>query len=185
MKLIILDRDGVLNQDSDAYVKSVDEWIPIPGSAEAVGKLCKAGYTVAIATNQSGLARGYFAEADLAAMHDKMVALAAEHGGEFAHIAYCPHGPDDHCDCRKPLPGLIHQIEQALDVSAKAAWMIGDSIRDLEAGAAAGCQTALVRTGKGAKSEHKLTSHELLSKAPVFDDLQSFVANLLARSDAQ
>ena len=185
MKLIILDRDGVLNQDSDAYVKSVDEWIPIPGSAEAVGKLCKAGYTVAIATNQSGLARGYFAEADLAAMHDKMVALAAEHGGEFAHIAYCPHGPDDHCDCRKPLPGLIHQIEQALDVSAKAAWMIGDSIRDLEAGAAAGCQTALVRTGKGEKSEYKLTSHDSLSEAPVFDDLQSFVATLLARSDAQ
>jgi D-glycero-D-manno-heptose 1,7-bisphosphate phosphatase len=182
MKLIILDRDGVLNQDSDAYVKSVDEWIPIPGSAEAVGKLCKAGYTVAVATNQSGLARGYFTEADLTAMHDKMTALAAEHDGQFAHIAYCPHGPDDHCDCRKPLPGLIHQIEQALDTSADGAWMIGDSIRDLEAGAAAGCQTALVRTGKGEKSEHKLTSHGSLSQAPVFNDLADFVDWLVAKN---
>ena len=111
MQLIILDRDGVLNQDSDAYVKSVDEWLPIPGSAEAVGKLCKADFTVAVATNQSGLARGYFSQTDLDAMHDKMTGLAAAEGGEFAHIAFCPHGPDDGCDCRKPLPGLIHQIE--------------------------------------------------------------------------
>jgi len=182
MKLIILDRDGVLNEDSDAYVKSVDEWIPLPGSAEAVGKLCKAGYTVAVATNQSGLARGYFTQADLDAMHAKMTALAAEQGGEFAHIAYCPHGPDDHCDCRKPLPGLIHQVENALGVTAEGAWMIGDSIRDLEAGAAAGTQVALMRTGKGEKSEHKLTSHVSLSKAPVFDDLAAFVEWLIADS---
>ncbi|TNC93028.1 D-glycero-beta-D-manno-heptose 1,7-bisphosphate 7-phosphatase [Thalassolituus sp.] len=181
MKLIILDRDGVLNEDSDAYVKSVDEWIPLAGSAEAVGKLCSAGYTVAVATNQSGLARGYFAQQDLDAMHAKMTTLAAEHGGVFAHIAYCPHGPDDHCDCRKPLPGLIHQIERALGVSAEGAWMIGDSIRDLEAGAAAGTQVALVRTGKGEISEHKLTSHATLSEAPVFDDLSAFVEWLLSR----
>ena len=180
MKLIILDRDGVLNQDSDAYVKSVDEWIPLPGSAEAVGRLCDSGYTVAVATNQSGLARGYFSQADLDAMHDKMIKLAAAEGGEFAHIAFCPHNPDDHCDCRKPLPGLIHQIEDALKVSAKGAWMIGDSIRDLEAGAAAGCKTALVRTGKGEKSEHKLTAHPTLAEAPVFDDLSAFVDWLLA-----
>jgi len=182
MKLIILDRDGVLNQDSDAYVKSVDEWIPLPGSVEAVGKLCKAGYTVAVATNQSGLARGYFSQADLDAMHAKMTALAAAQDGEFAHIAYCPHGPDDHCDCRKPLPGLIHQIEKALNVTAEGAWMIGDSIRDLEAGAAAGTKVALVRTGKGEKSEHKLTSHGSLSEAPVFDDLAAFADWLIADS---
>ncbi|WP_286719528.1 HAD-IIIA family hydrolase, partial [Thalassolituus sp. UBA2009] len=117
MKLIILDRDGVLNEDSDDFVKSVDEWLPITGSAEAVGRLCNAGYTIAVATNQSGLARGHFSLADLEAMHAKMNALAAEHNGRFAHIAFCPHGPDDHCDCRKPLPGLIHQIEKALDTS--------------------------------------------------------------------
>ncbi|MDQ4425537.1 D-glycero-beta-D-manno-heptose 1,7-bisphosphate 7-phosphatase [Thalassolituus sp.] len=180
MKLIILDRDGVLNQDSDAYIKSVDEWIPLPGSAEAVGRLCDSGYTVAVATNQSGLARGYFSQADLDAMHDKMIKLAAAEGGEFAHIAFCPHGPDDHCDCRKPLPGLIHQIEDALKVSAEGAWIVGDSIRDLEAGAAAGCNTALVRTGKGEKSEHKLTSHPSLAQAPVFDDLATFVNWLIA-----
>ena len=178
-KLIILDRDGVLNEDSDAYVKSVDEWIPLPGSAAAVGQLCKAGFQVAIATNQSGLARGYFQPSDLAAMHAKMTALAAAEGGEFAHIAFCPHGPDDHCDCRKPLPGLIHQIEQALDTSAEGAWMIGDSIRDLEAGAAAGCKVALVRTGKGAKSEPRLAAHEQLFEAPVFDDLAAFTRFLL------
>ena len=180
MKLIILDRDGVLNQDSDAYIKSVDEWIPLPGSAEAVGRLCDSGYTVAVATNQSGLARGYFSQADLDAMHDKMIKLAAAEGGEFAHIAFCPHGPDDHCDCRKPLPGLIHQIEDALKVSAEGAWIVGDSIRDLEAGAAAGCNTALVRTGKGEKSEHKLTSHPSLAQAPVFEDLATFVNWLIA-----
>lgn len=183
MKLVILDRDGVLNQDSDAYVKSVDEWIAIPGSAEAVGKLCASGYTVAVATNQSGLARGYFTPADLDAMHEKMITLVAQHDGKFAHIAFCPHGPDDHCDCRKPLPGLIHQIETALDVSAEGAWMVGDSIRDLEAGVQAGCKPVLVRTGKGEKSEHKLTleasTYNDLKDAPVFDNLSAFVDQLV------
>lgn len=174
MKLIILDRDGVLNEDSDDYIKSVDEWIPLPGSAAAVGRLCKAGYTIAVATNQSGVARGYFSLETLQAMHEKMAALAAEHGGQFAHIAFCPHGPDDDCDCRKPLPGLIHQIEQALNVSADGCWMVGDSIRDLEAGVAAGCKPALVRTGKGAKSEAKLAATPGLESAPVFDDLSAF-----------
>ncbi len=179
MKLIILDRDGVLNEDSDDYVKSVDEWLPIPGSAEAVGRLCDAGYTIAVATNQSGLARGYFSLADLQAMHSKMISLAAEHNGRFAHIAFCPHGPDDHCDCRKPLPGLIHQIEQALDISAAGCWMVGDSIRDLEAGVAAGCRPALVRTGKGEKSIAKLAAAGL-SDAPVFDNLEAFADFVLA-----
>ncbi|MGB1090862.1 MAG: D-glycero-beta-D-manno-heptose 1,7-bisphosphate 7-phosphatase, partial [Oceanobacter sp.] len=165
MPLIILDRDGVLNQDSDAYVKSVDEWVPIPGSTEAIGQLCKAGYQVAVATNQSGLARGYFTQADLDEMHEKMSRLAAEQGGEFSHIAWCPHGPDDGCDCRKPLPGLIRQIEQASGLSAEGCYMVGDSIRDLEAGVAAGCIPVLVRTGKGAKSEVKLASHKQLANA--------------------
>lgn len=178
MKLIILDRDGVLNQDSDAYVKSVDEWIPIPGSMEAVGKLCQAGYTIAVATNQSGLARGYFAVSDLDAMHRKMERLAAAHGGHFAYIAYCPHGPDDSCECRKPLPGLIHEIEEKLSVSAKDAWMIGDSIRDLQAGIEAGCKPILLRTGKGSASERKLTGTDLVG-TPVYDDLNSFAKAIL------
>ncbi|MDF1763932.1 MAG: D-glycero-beta-D-manno-heptose 1,7-bisphosphate 7-phosphatase, partial [Oleibacter sp.] len=166
MKLIILDRDGVLNEDSDDYVKSVDEWLPIIGSAQAVGRLCAAGYTVTVATNQSGLGRGFFSQNDLDAMHAKMIRLANAEGGQFAHIAYCPHSPDDHCDCRKPLPGLIDQIRQALNVSSEdlsRAYMVGDSIRDLEAGVAAGCQPVLVRTGKGQQSEAKLPSHERLA----------------------
>lgn len=182
MQLIILDRDGVLNQDSDDYVKSADEWIPIPGSAEAVGRLCQAGYTIAVATNQSGLARGYFTQADLNAMHDKMTRLTAEYGGKFSCIAYCPHGPDDACDCRKPLPGLIHRIEEQLGVSARGCWIVGDSIRDLEAGVAAGCRPALVRTGKGAGSEAKLASVPTLKETPVFDDLAAFADRLLIQN---
>lgn len=178
MKLIILDRDGVLNQDSDDYVKSVDEWLPLPGSMEAVGRLCQAGFTLAVATNQSGLARGYFGLPELNAMHAKMEQLAAGFGGYFSHIAYCPHGPNDHCNCRKPLPGLIHEIEQQLNTSAQGAWIVGDSIRDLEAGLAAGCKPVLVRTGKGQKSEAKLAT-TALAATPVFDDLASFADALL------
>lgn len=176
-KLIILDRDGVINEDSDAYVKSVDEWLPISGSAEAVARLCKAGYQVAVATNQSGLARGYFSLDDLNAMHEKMSTLVKAHGGEFAHIAYCPHGPNDQCDCRKPLPGLIHQIEQALNLSAKGCYMVGDSLRDLQAGQAAGMNAALVLTGKGQKTQEK---GEGLDKAEVFANLAEFVEKLLS-----
>lgn len=179
MSLIILDRDGVLNQDSDAYVKSAAEWIAIPGSAKAVGRLCQAGYQVAVATNQSGLARGYFHQDDLDAMHSKMNALIEAEGGHLAHIAWCPHGPGDQCDCRKPLPGLIHQIEQALGVSAQGAVMVGDSIRDLEAGTAAGCTPILVRTGKGRASENKLATHPTLAHTAVFDDLSSWVDQFL------
>lgn len=180
MPLIILDRDGVLNEDSDAYVKSESEWIPIGGSAQAVAKLNKAGYQVAVATNQSGLARGYFSQSDLDAMHAKMISVAQQEGGVFAHVAWCPHGPDDQCDCRKPLPGLIHQIEEALNQSAKGSYMVGDSIRDLEAGVAAGCVPILVRTGKGQASETKLASHPQLSSTQIYDDLASFVADLLS-----
>lgn len=177
-KLVILDRDGVINQDSDDYVKSVDEWLPIPGSARAIARLCEAGYQVAVATNQSGLARGYFSLDDLNAMHEKMTALVEAEGGSFAHIAYCPHGPGDHCDCRKPLPGLIHQIEQALNVSAKGCYMVGDSLRDLQAGQAAGMKAALVLTGKGEKTKAK---GEGLDSVEEFADLSAFVDWYLAQ----
>lgn len=178
-KLVILDRDGVINQDSDAYVKSLEEWIPITNSAAAIARLSKAGYQVAIATNQSGLARGYFSQQDLDAMHQRMQQLVEAEGGKIDHIAWCPHGPDDACGCRKPLPGLIHQIEAALAVSAKGAWLVGDSIRDLEAGIAAGCQPVLVRTGKGSSSEAKLVGRQLLAATPVYDDLSAWVDELL------
>ena len=178
-KLIILDRDGVINEDSDAYVKSVDEWVPIPGSCEAIADLYKAGYTIAIATNQSGLARGYFTQSDLDAMHNKMVDLVEAAGGKIATIKYCPHGPDDHCDCRKPLPGMVNQIEQELNTSAKGAWFVGDSLRDLQAGLPNGCKPALVMTGKGEQTLLKMLEADIdddIQSAPVYRNLAHFSA---------
>lgn len=147
--LVILDRDGVINVDSEDYVRSPDEWIPIPGSLDGIARLCAAGARVTVATNQSGIARGLFGLDALAAMHEKLCEGVAALGGRIETIAFCPHGPDDGCDCRKPRPGLIHQIEARLGVSAAGAFLVGDSRRDLEAGLAAGCRPALVLTGKG------------------------------------
>jgi len=181
--LIILDRDGVINQDSDNYIRSADEWIPIPGSIEAIAALSKAGYSIAIATNQSGLARGYFDNQILEAMHHKLVTLVNAAGGQIAHIAYCPHGPADDCDCRKPKPGLMHQISNALSIPLTTdVVVIGDSIRDLEAGIKAGCTVVLVKTGKGQKSLVKLKDPEYspLKNIAVYNNLADFVNNLLA-----
>ena len=176
-KLIVLDRDGVINYDSDDYIKTVDEWIPLPGSMEAIGKLTQAGYKIAVATNQSGISRGYFSVETLNKMHDKMIKLTAEYGGKFDFIAYCPHGPNDECDCRKPLPGLIHQIESALNVSAKDCYMVGDSLRDLEAGVAAGMIPVLVKTGKG---ERTIEKGFKLENVMIKQDLLELVENLIS-----
>ena len=181
-KLIILDRDGVINQDSDEYVKSLEEWIPIEGSCEAIAALSKAGYTIAIATNQSGLARGYFSIDDLEAMHGRLNSLVEEAGGKIATIKYCPHGPDDGCDCRKPLPGLVDQIEQELGISAAGAFFIGDSLRDLQAGLPKGCKPVLVMTGKGEKTLLKMLTTEVeaeIKQAPVYTDLAHFARRTL------
>lgn len=175
--LVILDRDGVINYDSDEYVKTIDEWIPLPGSIEALGRLTKAGYKIAIATNQSGIARQYFSIATLHNMHKKMIDLATEVGAKIDYIAFCPHGPDDQCDCRKPLPGLIHQIEAALNVKATNCYMVGDSLRDLQAGQTAGLKAALVLTGKGQRT---LEKNQGLEQVEVFKDLSDFVDTLLS-----
>ncbi|WP_185265838.1 D-glycero-beta-D-manno-heptose 1,7-bisphosphate 7-phosphatase [Halopseudomonas xiamenensis] len=175
MKLIILDRDGVINEDSDAFVKSVEEWIPLPGSIEAIARLSRAGWTVAVATNQSGLARGYFTEQTLEAMHQRLRELVAEQGGRVDLIRHCPHGPDDGCDCRKPLSGLFRQIAEHYDVSLAGVPTVGDSLRDLQAGAAMGCQPYLVRTGKGLVTE----SRPLPAGTLVFDDLAAVASHLL------
>lgn len=155
--IIVLDRDGVINQDSDAYVKSVAEWIPLAGSIKAIAALSKAGFQVFVATNQSGIARGYYDEAELAAMHDKMLELVHAEGGEIQGIEYCPHGPDDNCHCRKPKSGMIEAIEAKLgtDFTQQPAIMVGDSLRDLEAGRARGCAPVLVLTGKGRDTQYK------------------------------
>ncbi|WP_280552604.1 D-glycero-beta-D-manno-heptose 1,7-bisphosphate 7-phosphatase [Halomonas sp. 25-S5] len=181
-RLVILDRDGVINQDSDEYVKSLEEWIPYPAAIEAIARLSRAGWTVAVATNQSGIARGYYDVEMLEAIHDRLRELVREAGGEIAHIAHCPHGPDDGCGCRKPLPGLLEEVREALSMEdLSGSWMVGDSLRDLQAGEPLGCRPVLVRTGKGRRTEEK---GEGLDGAMVFDDLAAFVDWLLARGDS-
>lgn len=177
-KLVILDRDGVINRDSDAYIKSLAEWHPYPSAIRAIARLSQAGYTVAVATNQSGISRGYYTLATLESMHMRLRQLVNEAGGTIAHIAFCPHGPDDRCECRKPKPGLLHQIRDALGLDTlQGSWMVGDSLRDLQAGAAMGCHPILVRTGKGAKTEAQ--GHEL-DNVVIHADLEAFTDWLLS-----
>ena len=183
-KLVILDRDGVINEDSDHYIRSVDEWLPIQGSIEAIARLTKAGYKVVVATNQSGLARGYFTLSDLSAMHDKLSTLVKEQGGDISGIYYCPHGPDDNCQCRKPKTGLIDQVFSDFDANPQDTWLVGDSLRDLQAGQNSGCKVALVLTGKGKKTQTKLIEHPeehiRFRDVPVYNHLTCFVEKLLA-----
>ncbi len=150
--LAILDRDGVINQDSAAFVKSPDEWIALPGSLEAIARLSQAGWKVVIATNQSGLARGLFTMQSLQAMHQKMRVELAKLGGHVDSIFICPHGPDDGCGCRKPLPGLFQSILHRYKVSPQQCRAVGDSLRDIQAANAVGCPSWLVRTGNGEKA---------------------------------
>lgn len=175
MKLIILDRDGVINHDSDAYIKSLEEWIPIPGSVEAIAALSKAGWTVAVATNQSGIARGYYPLSVLESMHARLRELVAEQGGEVGLIVQCPHGPDEGCECRKPKPGMLRQIGEHYGVPLSGIWFVGDSASDLETARAVDCQPVLVKTGKGERTLAK----GLPAGTLVFDDLAAVAAQLL------
>ncbi|MBN2991421.1 D-glycero-beta-D-manno-heptose 1,7-bisphosphate 7-phosphatase [Pseudomonas cedrina subsp. fulgida] len=175
LKLLILDRDGVINCDSDAYIKSVAEWIPLPGSIEAIAQLSKAGWTVAIATNQSGIARGYYDIATLDAMHARLRTLVAEQGGEVGLVVYCPHGPDEGCDCRKPKPGMLKTIAKHYKVPLAGIWFVGDSLGDLEAANAVDSQPVLVKTGKGEKTQVK----NLPVGTLIFDDLAAVAAELI------
>ena len=180
MNLIILDRDGVINEDSDDYIKSVDEWQPVPGSIEAIARLTQAGFTIAVATNQSGIGRGYFTIETLTAMHNKMLNLVQKAGGAIACIRYCPHTPDDNCQCRKPLPGLVHQIEQELSVSASGAWFVGDTAKDIEVARHAGCQPVLVKTGKGLRTLASFNKKGTVAQdVRVFENLRSFADFLI------
>ncbi|WP_286875231.1 D-glycero-beta-D-manno-heptose 1,7-bisphosphate 7-phosphatase, partial [Spongiibacter sp.] len=176
-KLVILDRDGVINEDSDAYIKTPEEWRPLPGSAAAIARLNHAGYRVVVATNQSGLARGYFDQAGLDAIHRTMAAHLEGAGARLSGVFFCPHGPDDGCACRKPLPGLIDQIVAEYgDVTGVP--MVGDSLRDLEAGVARGCRPVLVLTGKGRRTLDKGLP-ETLGPVDVYDSLAGFVDQFL------
>jgi len=177
-RLVILDRDGVINRDSKDFVKSADEWLPLPGSIDAIAALSAAGYKIAIASNQSGLARGLFDEQALESMHAKLRALVEDAGGHVEHIVVCPHGPNDGCDCRKPEPGLYRQIAEHFDTRLDGVPIVGDSLRDLEAAVAAGAKPILVRTGNGVNTETRLQGK--LEAVPVFDDLAAFARSLVA-----
>ena len=184
MKLVILDRDGTINADSDEFVKSPQEWEPLPGALEAIARLNHAGWHVAIASNQSGLGRGLFDVASLNAMHTKMHKLLAAHGGRVDAIFYCPHTPEDGCSCRKPLPGLFEQIADRFGVELKGTPVVGDGLRDLQAGIAAGCEPHLVHTGKGAEFKGKPLPDTFPPNTQVHEDLGAFADWLIARHAA-
>jgi D-glycero-D-manno-heptose 1,7-bisphosphate phosphatase len=186
-RLIILDRDGVINEDSDQFIKSPEEWVAIPGSLEAIARLCKAEFRVVVITNQSGIARGLLNLNTLNRIHQKMLDQLHGFGGEISAIFFCPHGSDEGCDCRKPLPGLFNELQQRLKYSLIGVDAIGDSLRDLQAAKAAVANPVLVRTGNGKKTEQQLIAgaDENLpgdgpGSIPVYDDLQSYVESLRA-----
>lgn len=179
--LIILDRDGVINNDSDLYIKSAAEWIPLASSINAIGMLCKAGYQIAVATNQSGLARGLFSREDLDQMHKKMHQLLAVNNAKIDALHFCPHHPNDNCACRKPKPGLLQSLAKELDREISNSIFIGDSLSDITAAKACGAQPVLVLTGKGQRSIDKATNNQL-HKVPVFTNLLSYAEFILEQT---
>ena len=183
MKLVILDRDGTINEDRDDYVKSADEWVPLPGALEAIARLNHAGYHAVIASNQSGLGRGLFDMAALNAMHLKLNQHLARLGGRIDAVFFCPHAPDDLCDCRKPLPGLFEQIAERYGMHLKGVPAVGDTQRDLQAGIALGCEPHLVRTGKAAALDEAQLEQwlALLPGTTVHDDLAGFADFIIER----
>lgn len=176
MKLVILDRDGVINQDSATFIKSPNEWIPIPNSLEAIALLNQHGYRVAVATNQSGIARGLFDMATLNAIHDKMHKALAQVGGRIDAVFYCPHSADDDCHCRKPKTGMIEDIARRFSLDLNDVPAVGDALRDLQAFANAGCRPILVRTGKG---EQTLAKGDLPPNTLVVADLAAAVQQII------
>ena len=179
--LIILDRDGVINVDSPNYIKCPEEWIPIKGSLEAISKLNQAGYSIVIATNQAGISRGIFTFEDLHAIHSKMIDTLTQYGGNIDAIFFCPHKPSDSCDCRKPKPGLIYEIQNRFKVNLSRVKLIGDSHRDILAANKAGATPVLVSTGNGKKTieEHKNGTLELPPDTKTFLNLFEAVKNIL------
>ncbi len=174
-RLVMIDRDGVINEDSGEFIKSVAEWRPIAGSLEAIAALHRAGWRVAVVTNQSGIGRGLYDATALAAIHRHMLERVRAAGGDLAGIYYCPHLPEDGCECRKPRPGMFRALERELEVSVRGAPYIGDRISDVEAAEGIGARPMLVRTGTGATTEQLLGARVV----PVFDDLAAAARSLL------
>lgn len=177
VKIVILDRDGVINFDSDQFIKSPAEWKPIPGSLEAIARLNQAGYRVVVATNQSGVGRQLFDMDTLNAIHDKMHKAVAAVGGRIDAVFYCPHAADSKCDCRKPQPGMFQRIASCYNIDLTSVPAVGDSLRDLQAAAAAGALPMLVLTGKGQKTQ---AEGGLPDDTLVFPDLAAAVDDLLS-----
>ncbi len=177
MKLVILDRDGVINQDSDQFIKNTTEWKPIPGSLEAIAKLNHAGYRVVVASNQSGIGRGLLDMGALNAINDKMYRVLAQVGGRIDALFYCPHAADANCDCRKPKAGMFIDIAQRFNVDLAGVPSVGDSLRDLQAAASVGAQPMLVLTGKGTRTQ---AAGGLPEGTPVFADLAEAVRHIVA-----
>jgi len=167
-KIIVLDRDGVINIDSPDYIKTPEEWNPLPGSIEAIAKLTGSGYRIFIATNQSGIGRGLYTEATYREIEQKMLAMIEDGGGKIEGIFYCPHTPDDRCACRKPQPGLLYEIEKAIQRSLENVVFVGDSRRDLDAAETVGAKGVLVLTGNGRKTLEGLDEDHGFD---VYDDL--------------
>ena len=179
-RMIILDRDGVINQDSDAYIKNADEWIPVPGSLEAIRLLKKAGYLVTVASNQSGISRGLYSEHDLKQIDDKMHRMLAAQGTSIDDVFYCRHGPEANCRCRKPEPGLLIDIADKYNIDLSSTPFVGDSLVDIKAAENANAIPILVRTGKG---ENLMRNHPESVNLPVYDDLAHFVRETLHGGD--
>ena len=176
MKLVILDRDGVINFDSDHFIKSPAEWKPIPGSLEAIARLTQAGYRVVVASNQSGIDRGLFDMDTLNSIHDKMHRAVKAVGGRIDAIFYCPHSADSNCTCRKPKPGMFERIAGCFNVDLGNAYAVGDSLRDLQAAATSGAKPVLVLSGKGKSTQ---ADGGLPEGTLVFDDLAAVVEHIL------
>ena len=180
-RLVVLDRDGVINHDSDAYVKSPDEWVPIGGSLEAIALLTRQGFTVAVASNQSGIGRGLYDNAALAAIHRKMQDAATGAGGAIDRIVVCPHLPEDDCECRKPAPGMLRQLGEHYRVPLRGVPVIGDSLRDLEAARAVQARPMLVLTGNGRRTQAAL--RERAWRVETFEDLREAAEALAAEAE--
>ena len=177
MKLIILDRDGVINYDSAEFIKSPDEWMPIPGSLEAIARLNQSGYQVVLATNQSGVGRGLLDMAALCAIHDKMHLALAHAGARVDAVFYCPHAQDADCNCRKPKPGMLEDIARRFNTDLTGVPCVGDSLRDLEAAAAVGAQPILVLTGKGKQTQ---AAGGLPARTQIHADLAAAVKSIVS-----
>ena len=175
--LVIIDRDGVINHDSEDFIKTPDEWQPIPGSLNAIARLYQAGWRVVVASNQSGVGRGLFSEEQLEAIHRRMEQAVEAADGRLDGIYYCPHHPDERCVCRKPQPGMLEAISRDYETPLNKVWFIGDSSRDIEAARAAGAVPVLVLSGNGAKTRGELNG---VDDVAVFDDLAAAADTLLA-----